>query len=106
MDNWHKLLEKYHYCDGNGPFFWCKLGDLIQTHTFDALMEEVWIRWHGITNDLWCNVAYNPDLYKTDEQKEQLSKELRERATSAYHLFTALADKIGGQMHGDVEKDV
>lgn len=63
-------------------------------NTPGSLVAEIQEAQHLLASTTWKNVFYNPQLYKTDEDKKNVSVALRECADCVHDLFYSLADKI------------
>ena len=71
-----------------------RLHDLRQIQTCDSLISEIQESRMLLSDAVWKNVAYNPDLYKTDGEKERVAAELKKCADEINILFYGLANRI------------
>ena len=63
-------------------------------NTPGSLVAEIQEAEHLLADTTWKNVFYNPQLYKTDEDKKSVAVALRECADCVHSLFYKLADRI------------
>lgn len=71
-----------------------RLAELRDMNTAAALVEEIQTATRLVSDTTWCNVAYNPQLYKKDAEKKEVAAALRDRADAIHGLFYGLADRI------------
>lgn len=64
----------------------------IQTN--EALVAEINEARRLLSDTTWKNVAYNPSLYKTREEKIAVADALKESADIIHDLFYSLAERI------------
>ena len=62
--------------------------------TFESLRNEVRDACHLLTGTTWRNVFYNPQLYKSNEEREEIAAELVDGADRIHALFYRLAEDV------------
>ena len=62
--------------------------------TTESLLDEIFASTHFMTSTVWCNVAYNGNLYKSNTEKQKIANELRNSADTISKLFNSLADGV------------
>ena len=70
------------------------LNEIVRQNTCDSLVLEIEDTTLMVTSTLWCNVAYNPNLYSTAAEKKKVVKALRECSKRVSALMNNLADSI------------
>lgn len=71
-----------------------RLAEYRDIQTFESLHNEVIDACHLLTSTTWCNVFYNPQLYKSNEEREKIAAELVDGADRIHALFYSLAETV------------
>ena len=69
----------------------CRLRDINSTK---ALLMEIQEARQLLCGTTWCNVFYNPQLYPTDQDRQEVAAALVECADAVHDLFYRLAGTI------------
>ena len=70
------------------------LDKLRDIQTNEALVAEINEARRLLSDTTWKNVAYNPSLYKTREEKKAVADALKESSDIIHDLFYSLAERI------------